>query len=112
MLFQVWTEDLQINISEDQALLEAYEAKFDAAAVGDRFNIIDKKVKDVLGGLLEGVNNIGESELAGLKAIFGQGKTLPKNFFFRFEMQRITYHSNLVINRYPRLTAAGSSRAS
>ena len=99
VLFQVWTEDLQINISDDPLLLEAYESKFDAAALESKYNIIDKKVKDVLGGLLEGVSNIGEAELGGLKAIFGQGKTLPKNFFFEFEMHRITYHSNLVINR-------------
>jgi len=99
VLFQVWTEDLQINISEDPQLLEAYEAKFEADALQTKFDIIDKKLKDVLTSLLEGVNHIGEAELAGLKSIFGQGKTLPKNFFFEFEMRRITYHSNLVINR-------------
>lgn len=50
--------------------------------------------------MLEGIETMGQQEIDGINLLFGAGKTLPKNFFFEFEVKRLTYHSNLILNRY------------
>lgn len=102
VIFDVWCNYLEINISDDEDFCTKYEAAFNPDEIPERCELIDRKLRAVLCELVEGVKKgLLSDELAeGIKSIIGPGRTMPKVYFHDYEIKRLSYHFNLILNKY------------
>jgi hypothetical protein len=99
IIFAIWSKDLEINIVEDPGFCEKYETKFEADAFDNKCELIDKKLKDILSCMAAGIADVPDLVKDAFSLFFGSGKTLPKNFYYEFEVKRLNYCNNLVFSK-------------
>lgn len=98
----LWLKNLGVNIVRDDSYLENYGVRFEDDKAELALGVIYKKLTEILINISEAIDPayFDADTCERMSNIFNKDKTLPKNFFYRIELDRLSFRKYGALDKY------------
>lgn len=95
VIIYCWHKDLDTNLIRDNTFLDNYDVEFEDDKAEKAIDIVQDKVNMMINTLKDGLDdsNFSDGVVSMMRDLFNLEKSLPKNFLFSYEIERVKFNT-------------------